>query len=96
MEDRQTGIEKNFRNGDVSDAAECFLSLQKSLTQLYEKKVAKMSGINVEEYLTADDDLVVFAGVAEEDILSEITDEIENDDEWDDDDDDIQMHRHLY
>ncbi|GBM00432.1 hypothetical protein AVEN_179237-1 [Araneus ventricosus] len=39
-----------------------------------------MSGINVEEYLTANDDLMVFSGVTEEDILSEITDEMENDD----------------
>ncbi|GBM65520.1 hypothetical protein AVEN_214865-1 [Araneus ventricosus] len=59
------------------------LSLQKSLTQL-EGKSGKMFGINVEEYLTADDDLMVFAGVIEEDILSEITDEMENDDEEDD------------
>ncbi|GBN99699.1 hypothetical protein AVEN_18378-1 [Araneus ventricosus] len=44
-----------------------------------------MSGINVEEDLTTGDDLMVFAGVTEEDILSEITDEIENDDEEDDD-----------
>ncbi|GBN90510.1 hypothetical protein AVEN_84153-1 [Araneus ventricosus] len=43
-----------------------------------------MSGINLEEYLTANDDLVVFSGVTEEDILSEITDEMENDDEEDD------------
>ncbi|GBM58587.1 hypothetical protein AVEN_166978-1 [Araneus ventricosus] len=35
-----------------------------------------MSGISVEEYLTADDDLMVFEG--------EITDEMENDDEEDD------------
>ncbi|GBO41683.1 hypothetical protein AVEN_166011-1 [Araneus ventricosus] len=42
-----------------------------------------MSGINVEEYLTADDDLMVFAEVTEEDVLSEITDEMENDDKED-------------
>ncbi|GBL93296.1 hypothetical protein AVEN_219444-1 [Araneus ventricosus] len=40
-----------------------------------------MSGIEVEEYLTADDDIMVFAGVTEEDILSEITDEMENDED---------------
>ncbi|GBM74317.1 hypothetical protein AVEN_207235-1 [Araneus ventricosus] len=40
-----------------------------------------MSGINAEEYLKADDDLMVFAGVTEEHILSEITDEMENDDD---------------
>ncbi|GBN59462.1 hypothetical protein AVEN_110929-1 [Araneus ventricosus] len=46
-----------------------------------------MSGINVEEYLTADDDLMIFAEVTEEDILSDITDEMKNDDKEDDDDD---------
>ncbi|GBM22433.1 hypothetical protein AVEN_221500-1 [Araneus ventricosus] len=76
--------DENSKNGDFSDAEECVLSLQKSLTQL-EEKSGKMSGINVEEYLTADDDLMVFAGVIEEDILSEITDEVENDDEDDTD-----------
>ncbi|GBL94101.1 hypothetical protein AVEN_10547-1, partial [Araneus ventricosus] len=40
-----------------------------------------MSGINVEEYLTANDDLIGFSGVTEEDILFEITDEMENDDD---------------
>ncbi|GBM29865.1 hypothetical protein AVEN_203127-1 [Araneus ventricosus] len=39
-----------------------------------------MSGINVEEYLTADDDLMVFEGVTEEDILFEITDGNDEDD----------------
>ncbi|GBN86731.1 hypothetical protein AVEN_40526-1 [Araneus ventricosus] len=48
-------------------------------TQLEEKR-GKMSGINMEEYLKEDDDLMVFAGVTEEHILSEITDEMENDD----------------
>ncbi|GBM32350.1 hypothetical protein AVEN_207222-1, partial [Araneus ventricosus] len=52
----------------------------KCLTQL-EEKSGKMSGITVEEYLTANDDLMVFSGVTEEDILSEITDEMENDDD---------------
>ncbi|GBN93895.1 hypothetical protein AVEN_247352-1 [Araneus ventricosus] len=47
-------------------------------TQL-EEKSGKMSGINVEEYLKEDDDLMVFAGVTEEDIMSEIIDEMEND-----------------
>ncbi|GBM49360.1 hypothetical protein AVEN_264520-1 [Araneus ventricosus] len=46
-----------------------------------EAKSGKMSGINVGEYLTADDDLMAFAGVTEEDILSEMTDEMENDDD---------------
>ncbi|GBL77038.1 hypothetical protein AVEN_12689-1 [Araneus ventricosus] len=47
-----------------------------------------MSGINSEEYLTADDDLTVFEEVTEEDIVSEITDEVENNDkEYDDDTD---------
>ncbi|GBM87890.1 hypothetical protein AVEN_123407-1 [Araneus ventricosus] len=46
-----------------------------------------MSGINMEEYLTADDDLMVFSGVTEEDILSEITAAIENDDKKDNGDD---------
>ncbi|GBN53936.1 hypothetical protein AVEN_155140-1 [Araneus ventricosus] len=79
MEDKQTYNDENFKNGDVPDAKECVLSLQKSLTQL-EEKSDKMSGINVEEYLTADDDLMVFAGDTEEDILSKIKDEMENDD----------------
>ncbi|GBM77461.1 hypothetical protein AVEN_16395-1, partial [Araneus ventricosus] len=39
-----------------------------------EEKSGKMSGINMEEYLTADDDLMVFARVTEEDILSQIAD----------------------
>ncbi|GBN08606.1 hypothetical protein AVEN_72665-1 [Araneus ventricosus] len=78
MEDKQTDNDENPKNGDISDAQECVLSLQQSLIQL-EEKSGKMSGINVEEYLTADDNLLVFAGVTEEDILSEITDEMEND-----------------
>ncbi|GBM42689.1 hypothetical protein AVEN_33882-1 [Araneus ventricosus] len=52
---------------------------KKSLTYR-EEKSGKISGINVDELLTADDDLMVFAGVTEEDILSEITDEMENND----------------
>ncbi|GBM74307.1 hypothetical protein AVEN_207230-1 [Araneus ventricosus] len=66
---------------NVSDVEECVLRLQKSLTPLEGKKNVKMSGINAEEYLKAGDDLMVFAGVTEEDILSEITDEMENDDD---------------
>ncbi|GBN58036.1 hypothetical protein AVEN_80853-1 [Araneus ventricosus] len=38
-----------------------------------------MSGIFLEEYLTANDDLKILSGVTEKDILSEITDEMEND-----------------
>ncbi|GBM39682.1 hypothetical protein AVEN_149119-1, partial [Araneus ventricosus] len=37
MEDKQTDNEENSKNGYVSDAEECVLSLQKSLTQLEEK-----------------------------------------------------------
>ncbi|GBN93172.1 hypothetical protein AVEN_126603-1 [Araneus ventricosus] len=48
-------------------AEECVLRLQKPLTELEGKKSGNTSGINVEEYLTADDDLMVFEGVAEED-----------------------------
>ncbi|GBN72810.1 hypothetical protein AVEN_159036-1 [Araneus ventricosus] len=51
------------------------------IVQLEGKKSGNISEINVEEFLTADDDLIVFAGFTEEDILSEITDEMENDDE---------------
>ncbi|GBO15441.1 hypothetical protein AVEN_122569-1 [Araneus ventricosus] len=50
-----------------------------------------MSGINVEESLTADDDLMFFYRSwiwMGEDILSEITDGMENDDKEDDDDTD--------
>ncbi|GBM87976.1 hypothetical protein AVEN_91930-1 [Araneus ventricosus] len=46
-----------------------------------------MSGINMDEYLKAGDDLMVSERVTEEDILSEITDEMKNDDEEDDDSD---------
>ncbi|GBO22808.1 hypothetical protein AVEN_202742-1 [Araneus ventricosus] len=38
----------------------------------------KMSGINLEEYLIADDDLMAFSRVIEEDILTEIAAETEN------------------
>ncbi|GBL56149.1 hypothetical protein AVEN_170977-1, partial [Araneus ventricosus] len=44
------------------------------------RKRGKMSGINVEEYFTADDDLMVFEGVTEEDFLFEITDGNDEDD----------------
>ncbi|GBM16105.1 hypothetical protein AVEN_163137-1 [Araneus ventricosus] len=84
MEDKQTDNDENYKNDDLSDTEECVLSLQKSLTQL-EEKCGKMSGINVEEYLTANDDLMVFSGVTEEDILSEITNKMKNDDEENDD-----------
>ncbi|GBN27132.1 hypothetical protein AVEN_120327-1 [Araneus ventricosus] len=77
--------EINPQRKTTENTEECVWSLQKSLTQL-EEKSGKMSGINVEKYLTADD-LMVFAGVTEKDILSEITEEMENDDEEDDDDD---------
>ncbi|GBM10898.1 hypothetical protein AVEN_42148-1 [Araneus ventricosus] len=50
MEDKETDNDENSKNGDVSDAEEYVLSLQKSLTQL-EEKSGKMSGINMEEYL---------------------------------------------
>ncbi|GBM80259.1 hypothetical protein AVEN_134241-1 [Araneus ventricosus] len=80
MEDKQTGIDENSKIVDVSGAEDCVFSLQKSLTHL-EGKGGKMSGIDVEEYLTAADDLMVFARVTEGDILSSITDEMENDDE---------------
>ncbi|GBN45494.1 hypothetical protein AVEN_90879-1 [Araneus ventricosus] len=46
-----------------------------------------MSGINSEEDLTVVDDLMVSAGITEQVILSEITDEMENGDKEDDDDD---------
>ncbi|GBO26146.1 hypothetical protein AVEN_92972-1 [Araneus ventricosus] len=62
MEDEQTDNDDNSKNGDVSDSVECVLSLQKSLTVL-EEKSGKVSGINVEESLTADDDLMFFEGV---------------------------------
>ncbi|GBL91722.1 hypothetical protein AVEN_71364-1 [Araneus ventricosus] len=77
MEDNQTDNDENSKNGNVSDAVECVLSLQKTLTQ-FEEKGGKMYGINVDEYLTAD--IMVFAGVTEEDILSEIINKMENDD----------------
>ncbi|GBM63759.1 hypothetical protein AVEN_43371-1 [Araneus ventricosus] len=67
MEDKQTDNDENSENGDVSGAEEYVLSLQKSLTQL-EEKSGKMSGINVGEYLTAYDDLMVYADVTGEKI----------------------------
>ncbi|GBL83299.1 hypothetical protein AVEN_110625-1 [Araneus ventricosus] len=82
MEDKQTDNDKIPKNGDISDAEECVLRLQKFLTQI-EEKSGKMSGINVAEYLTANDDLMNFSGVTEEDFLSEITDEMEKDDHTD-------------
>ncbi|GBM56313.1 hypothetical protein AVEN_125064-1 [Araneus ventricosus] len=82
MEDKQTDNDENSKNGDFSLAEECVLSFQKPLTQL-EEKSGKMYGIKAEEYLTAVDDLMVFAGVIEEYILSEITDEVENEDDTD-------------
>ncbi|GBO07387.1 hypothetical protein AVEN_78280-1 [Araneus ventricosus] len=57
MEDKQTDNDEHSKNGDISDAEDCGLSLQKYLTVL-EEKSGKMSGINVEESLTADDDLM--------------------------------------
>ncbi|GBO41791.1 hypothetical protein AVEN_192441-1 [Araneus ventricosus] len=77
-----------FRMAEV-----CVLRFQKCLTQLEGKKSGKMSGINLEEYLTSDDDLLAFEGVTEENntfrlrFRTEITDEMENDDEEDDDTD---------
>ncbi|GBN78173.1 hypothetical protein AVEN_153984-1 [Araneus ventricosus] len=47
-----------------------------------------MSGINVDEYLKADDVHMVLSGVTEENILSAITNEMENDVEGDGDDTD--------
>ncbi|GBM83068.1 hypothetical protein AVEN_38058-1 [Araneus ventricosus] len=54
MKDEQTDNDQNSKNGDVSDAEEWVLSLRKSLTEL-EEKSGKMSGITVEEYVTADE-----------------------------------------
>ncbi|GBO06915.1 hypothetical protein AVEN_15495-1 [Araneus ventricosus] len=85
-EDKQIDNVENSKNGDVSNAEECVLCLQKILTQL-DGKSGKMYGINVEEYLTANDDLMVSSGVTEKDMMSEITDEMENDDEENDDTD---------
>ncbi|GBN59281.1 hypothetical protein AVEN_201959-1 [Araneus ventricosus] len=72
-----TDNDENSKNGDVSDDEECVLSLQKSLTKL-EEKSGKMSGNNLEGYLTANDDLMILSEVTEN-ILFEITDEMEND-----------------
>ncbi|GBM23564.1 hypothetical protein AVEN_196641-1 [Araneus ventricosus] len=94
MEDKQTDNDENCKSGDVSDAEKCVLSFQKSLTQL-EEKSGKMSEINVEEYLTVNDDLMVFSGVTEEDILSEIRDEMENDNS-ENDDHHTENHRKLF
>ena len=87
MEDKKSDCGENSTDSDLSDDQECVLNLQKSLSQLDERS-GKKSVISVEDYLTADDDLMVFAGVTDEDILSEITGEIENNDGEEDADDD--------
>ncbi|GBN06200.1 hypothetical protein AVEN_71652-1 [Araneus ventricosus] len=77
MENKQTDIEENSKNGDVSDTEECVLSIQKSFTQ-HEEKVAKcLDGCLVDFRLMAQEPND--HRVTEEDILSEITDEMEND-----------------
>ncbi|GBL88327.1 hypothetical protein AVEN_102996-1 [Araneus ventricosus] len=63
-----------------------FFEPSKPLTQL-EEKVSTCLELTWRNILSADDDLMVFVGVTEEDILSEITEEMENDDGKDDDTD---------
>lgn len=87
MEDKKSDNDENSIDNDLSDDQECVLHIKKSVSQL-EETSGKKFGISIEDYLTADDDLMVFAGVTDEDILSEITDEIGNNDEDDDDIDD--------
>ncbi|KFM71145.1 hypothetical protein X975_09249, partial [Stegodyphus mimosarum] len=84
MEDKKSDNDENSIDNDLSDDQECVLHIKKSVSQL-EETSGKKFGISIEDYLTADDDLMVFAGVTDEDILSEITDEIGNNDEDDDD-----------
>lgn len=82
-DDRLEIQEKN----DVSDEVQCAKNLERSVAHL-EERTAKKFEISVEDYLTADDEIMVFAGISDEDILSEITDEKENDAEEEEDDDD--------
>ncbi|XP_054720738.1 tigger transposable element-derived protein 6-like [Uloborus diversus] len=97
-------VEDSFKAVNVKDACdfiaghcdilydqEIGLNLQTSVSQL-EEKTGKKYGVNVGDYLTADEDLTVFTGVTDEEILSEITGEMEHsgeeDDEEEEDDDD--------
>ncbi|GBN46859.1 hypothetical protein AVEN_83922-1 [Araneus ventricosus] len=62
MEDKQTNNDENSKNGDVSDAEECVLSLHKSLTELEENIGATEEDIwfeitdEMENYDKEDDD----------------------------------------
>ncbi|XP_054712920.1 tigger transposable element-derived protein 6-like [Uloborus diversus] len=82
----------NSSDCDILYDQEIVLNLQTSASQLVEK-TGKKYGVNVDDHLTADDDLTVFAGVTDEEILSEITGEMEHsgkeefEEEEDDDDD---------
>lgn len=84
MEDKKFDCDEISIHSDLSDDQECILNLQKYLSQLDERSESdKKSGISVVNYLTEYDIFIVFAGVIDEDILSETTDEIEiNDKEY--------------
>lgn len=90
MEDKKFDCGEISIHSDLSDDQECILNLQKYLSQLDERSESdKKSGISVVNYLTEYDIFIVFAGVIDEDILSETTDEIKiNDKEYENDDDD--------
>ncbi|GBM30176.1 hypothetical protein AVEN_134218-1 [Araneus ventricosus] len=66
--------------GMLQMAEECVLRLQKSLTQPQLEESGNLFGINLEEYLTVDDDLVVFEGVTVEDNPFRLNDDEEDDD----------------
>ncbi|XP_054713719.1 tigger transposable element-derived protein 6-like [Uloborus diversus] len=92
LEDKMlSDCDENSSDCDILYDQEIVLNLQTSVSQL-EEKTGKKYGVNVEDYLTADDDLAVFAGVTDEEIISEITGEVEHsgeeDDEEEEDDDD--------
>ncbi|XP_054713755.1 tigger transposable element-derived protein 6-like [Uloborus diversus] len=91
VEDKMlSDCDENSSDCDILYDQEIVLNLQTSVSQL-EEKTGKKYGVNVEDYLTVDDDLTAFAGVTDEEILSEITGEMEHsgeeDDEEEDDDD---------
>ncbi|XP_054720627.1 tigger transposable element-derived protein 6-like [Uloborus diversus] len=90
---RRSDCDENSSDCDILYDQEIgFESPKTSVSPTRGKKRAKNMDVNVEDYLTADDDLTVFAGVTDEEILSEITSEMEHsgeeDDEEEEDDDD--------
>ena len=57
----------------------------------FEERSAKKCGINAGYYLTADDEVIVFVGVSNGDLLGEIIDEKENNGEEEVADEDVDL-----